>query len=225
MNQRLVARRRRRPARPRSSSANRGEETRTALLAAARRVFALRGYDGASVRDITREAGVNLGAVTYHFGSKRALYVAVLTDAFSPVVERVRVAAHSPGDPMQRLDAVVDAIFAHLGANLDVPRLMLQEVTTGRRLPRELVAFARANVGNIGSILAAGREDGSLRTGNVAFTALSIVSQPIFMTLVAPLLKEAAGVDLSDPATRSLAAEHVKSFIRDGLAAPREVRA
>lgn len=211
--------------RPRPSSATRGEETRTALLSAARRVFARSGFDGASVRDITREAGVNLGAVTYHFGSKRALYVAVLTGAFSPVVERVREAARSPGDPVQRLDAVVDAIFGVLGANLDLPRLMLQEVTTGRRPPRELVALAQANVDNIGGILAEGCDAGVFRPGHPAFTALSIVAQPIFMTVVAPLVKEVAGVDLSDPATRSRAAEHVKSFVRDGLAARREVRA
>jgi len=225
MNQHLASLRRPRPGRAAPSSANRGEETRTALLAAARRVFALRGYDGASLRDITREAGANLGAVTYHFGSKRALYVAVLTGAFSPLVERVGEAARGPGGPVQRLESVVDVIFGFLGTNLDLPRLMLQEVTAGRRPPRELVALAQAQFGNLGGILAEGRASGVFRPGHPAFTALSIVSQPIFMTVVAPLLMEVAGVDLSDPTTRSLAAEHVKSFVRDGLAVPREVPA
>ncbi len=195
------------------------------MLAAARRVFAQRGFDGASVRDITYEAGVNLGAVTYHFGSKRALYVAVLTSAFSPVVERVRDAAQEPGDPIQRLEAVVEAAFAFLGDHPDLPRLMLQEVTAGRRPPRELVALVQANVANIGRILVDGRERGILRPGHPAFTAISIMSQPIFMTLVAPLLEEVAGLDLSDAATRAMAAEHVKTFVRDGLAVRQEDRA
>ena len=56
----------------------RGEQTRAALTDAGRSLFAKRGYDGASVRDITRLAGTNLGSVTFHFGSKRALYGAVL---------------------------------------------------------------------------------------------------------------------------------------------------
>jgi len=43
--------------------------TPEALIAAGRALFTERGYDAASVRAITAAAGVNLGAITYHFGS------------------------------------------------------------------------------------------------------------------------------------------------------------
>jgi hypothetical protein len=52
-------------------------------------------------------------------------------------------------------------------------------------------------------------------------TALSVVSQPIFMTLVAPLLRAVAGVDLRQPAARRAALEHTLAFVRAGLE-PRE---
>jgi AcrR family transcriptional regulator len=48
--------------------------TAAALLEAGRVLFAERGYEGASVRAITAHACANLGAITYHFGSKRDLY-------------------------------------------------------------------------------------------------------------------------------------------------------
>ena len=54
-----------------------GRETTQSILEAARELFAERGYDGASIRAITARAGVNLGAVTYHFGTKERLYLAV----------------------------------------------------------------------------------------------------------------------------------------------------
>jgi AcrR family transcriptional regulator len=47
--------------------------TKAAVLVAAERLFALRGFQSVSVRDITSEAGVNLASVNYHFGSKDAL--------------------------------------------------------------------------------------------------------------------------------------------------------
>jgi AcrR family transcriptional regulator len=47
--------------------------TKAAVLAAAERLFAVRGLRCVSVRDITAEAGVNLASVNYHFGSKDAL--------------------------------------------------------------------------------------------------------------------------------------------------------
>jgi AcrR family transcriptional regulator len=47
--------------------------TKAAVLAAAERLFAVKGLRCVSVRDITAEAGVNLASVNYHFGSKDAL--------------------------------------------------------------------------------------------------------------------------------------------------------
>ena len=48
-------------------------DTRERILDAAERLFMAHGYDGTSMRQITGEAGVNLAAVNYHFGSKENL--------------------------------------------------------------------------------------------------------------------------------------------------------
>jgi len=47
------------------------------MLDAAEHLFAVRGYYGVSLRDITQEAGVDVALVSYHFGSKRDLFTAV----------------------------------------------------------------------------------------------------------------------------------------------------
>lgn len=54
------------------------EETRADLLTAAAKVFARRGYDGASITEITAEAGLSRGAIYNSFGSKALLFAAVL---------------------------------------------------------------------------------------------------------------------------------------------------
>lgn len=204
------------------SSSGRGDETRAALLAAGRKVFARRGFDGASVRDITREAGANLGAVTYHFGSKRGLYTAVLIHGLTPMVERVGRAASDAGSPLERLTRVVEVFFEHLATNPDLPRLMLQEVAAGKKPPPELVALVQRNLAHVTGIIAAGWKDGSIREGYPVLTALSVVSQPIYMTVMAPMVREVGGMDLTDPTTRAMAIDHVKAFVRAGLAAPQE---
>jgi len=56
------------------------EETRAELLGAAARVFARKGYDGASIADICKEAGLSTGPVYAHYGSKAELFVAVLEE-------------------------------------------------------------------------------------------------------------------------------------------------
>jgi AcrR family transcriptional regulator len=59
------------------------EFTRQALLDHATNVFAERGFEAASVREITRRAEANQAAITYHFGGKGPLYLEVLKLAVS----------------------------------------------------------------------------------------------------------------------------------------------
>jgi AcrR family transcriptional regulator len=52
--------------------------TKDKLMDAAEKLFARRGFHGASVRDITAAAGVDLALVNYHFGSKEKLLAAII---------------------------------------------------------------------------------------------------------------------------------------------------
>jgi AcrR family transcriptional regulator len=63
-----------------------GQDTRTALIDAARAVFGEAGYDGATVRTIATRAGVDAAMVNHWFGSKEGLFAeAVLAMPFDPV--------------------------------------------------------------------------------------------------------------------------------------------
>lgn len=55
-----------------------GAATRERLMRAAERLFAERGIDAVSIRDITNEAGANSASIHYHFGSKADLVAAIL---------------------------------------------------------------------------------------------------------------------------------------------------
>jgi AcrR family transcriptional regulator len=57
------------------------------LLDAAERLFAVRGFEAVSVRDVTREAAANVAAVNYHFGSRELLVGLVIIRHFKPINE------------------------------------------------------------------------------------------------------------------------------------------
>lgn len=105
-------------------------DTRTLLLAAARPLFARQGFAGTSVREITRAAGVNLGAVTYHFGSKQALYEEVLARAARPLVEAVggpEGAGASGRDATDGIEAALRTLLTAQREHPDLPGLLFQE--------------------------------------------------------------------------------------------------
>src|SRR5260370_20239971 len=114
---------------------NERDGTRDRLLVAARALFAQRGFAGASVRAITERARANLGAVTYHFGSKQALYTAVLDQLFRSLRERVAAATAPSGAAAERLRAIIHAFFAFLGQYPQAPRPILHRLASGAPRP------------------------------------------------------------------------------------------
>ncbi|MHC4341848.1 MAG: TetR/AcrR family transcriptional regulator [Planctomycetota bacterium] len=89
------------------------QETCERLLDAAERLFGEHGIDAASLRDITREAGVNVAAVNYHFGSKEALLPAICERRFTPLnAERIRMldlAESAAGESPPTVESIVQA--------------------------------------------------------------------------------------------------------------------
>ncbi len=170
------------------------------------------------MRAITERAGANLGAITYHFGSKRELYLAVLERELTPLADLVVSASRVPGSAADRMAAVVGAFFEHFQGHPDMPRLMLQEIAAGKEPPPVVAATLQRVMGTLTAIQRAGVQEGTVRAGHPVLTALSVVAQPIYMTLVSPLLNAITGLDLGDPDTRSMVVTHATSFVHAGLA-------
>src|SRR5215468_5008505 len=75
-------------------------DTEARLLEAAGRVFAEKGFDAATVRDVCERAGVkNIGAVNYYFRSKDNLYEAALRNAFRCRLARLPAPEWPAGTP------------------------------------------------------------------------------------------------------------------------------
>jgi AcrR family transcriptional regulator len=194
------------------------QATPDALIAAARRLFAKHGYEGTSVRAITNAARANLGAITYHFGSKRKLYDEVLKSTTGPLVLRAIEAARGSGTASERVAAVVHAYFAHLADNPEMARLMVQELVLERALPAPIVAAMRQIHGALTELVIAGQAAGEFRAGDPRIMAVGIISQPVHMNLVRKPLKEFAAIDFNDALTRADVIEQVTSFVCAGLA-------
>jgi len=113
--------------------------TRDRLVEAASQLFAERGYNGASVRDICDVASVNPGAVSYHFGGKRQLYRTALRQAAQ------RLARFEPPDEsdseastgIDSVRSVVRRVVRRLGEDPVSGRLLLRDLAEGGTLAVE----------------------------------------------------------------------------------------
>lgn len=170
------------------------------------------------MRQLTAEAGANLGAVTYHFGSKRALYDAVVGSVVTPLAERLESVVSGEASALDRVEEVVRTYFAYLGENPDMPKLMLQELALGG-LPTMALGRPMSRVhGALSKLVKAGQSSGEIRRGDASVMAVFMMSVPVHLAVVQAPLRAFAGVEVGGGAGRRRAVELAVTFVRRGLA-------
>ena len=102
---------------------NHPPDTVRKILECAERLFAIKGYDAASIREITNEAGVNLASIHYHFGSKEKLLEEKKKKKLDWLNQErlyalVELEKNSNGEPL-RPSAILDAFFGTLLKMID----------------------------------------------------------------------------------------------------------
>jgi AcrR family transcriptional regulator len=89
----------------RTRAAERAEETREALISAARELFGQRGFAAVATEEIVRRARMTRGALYHHFESKEDLFRAVYEAVEQGLVEQIAVMAARAADPIEALRA------------------------------------------------------------------------------------------------------------------------
>src|ERR1700693_4630091 len=108
-----------------------GAETRTAILAAAGRVFAQSGLAGARTDAIAAAAGVNKALLYYYFKSKEALYEAVVEDHFREFNRQALEVLNAKGPARAVLLRYVSLHFDFISASHQSAPLFQQVMMTG----------------------------------------------------------------------------------------------
>lgn len=191
------------------------------ILAAAALEFAERGYAGARVDRIARRAKVNKAMLYYHFGSKRALYRALLRQLFTRAAERLRAIGAADEASGAKLDAAIAGMAGFIREHAFFPAIMLREIAEGgAHLDRDTLAALAGVPRAVSAIIEQGIARKVFRPVDpmaVYFTMLA----PIVVYLAgAPIRKELAAQQLIDvvPLPPDAFVHHVQETMRRALA-------
>jgi TetR/AcrR family transcriptional regulator len=157
----------RRPAARKPAEAQAGG-TREVLLRAARQAFAERGFEGARVDDIAGRAGANKQLVYHYFGSKDALYVAVLEDVYRDIRDQEQALDLGQLQPVEAMRRLIEFSFDYLAEHREFVSIVADENTHGGRHVESsgrLAPMNRPIIDLIRKTLARGVADGSFRAG------------------------------------------------------------
>lgn len=192
------------------------------LLHAARRRFLAEGVDGASLRDIARDAKTNVGMVVYYFPTKDDLFLAVVEEVYAQLLADLTRALRAPKTARERLGGA----FARLGAatddEMEILRLVFREALLVPPSPRFARLLARFREGHLGILVAtlaegvnAGELDGSVPLPLLMITAFAMGGVP---QLIRRIARDESPFS-SLPAPEALAERSLELLFR-GIAAP-----
>lgn len=192
------------------------DDTKQRLVNTAGQIFADKGFEAASIREICQRAEANIAAVHYHFGDKKQLYVAAVRAAQCAQ----DVSAHFPESfadlpPTQRLRAFVGGMFASM---LDNGRpnwhlhLMLRELAHPSDACETIVEdYIRPMAASLRSILAEllPPDLDELARWRIGF---SVVGQVLFYYVNRPIVRLLIGPEAYQHLTVDSLADHVTRF-------------
>jgi AcrR family transcriptional regulator len=115
--------RRRRPTRPQSRFDQRLGE----ILAHATDVFDEKGYEGASMRDLSRASGMSLAGLYYYFESKEKLLYLIQRHTFTTILERLRARLEGISDPETRVRVFIANHLEYFLANQKAMKVLSHE--------------------------------------------------------------------------------------------------
>jgi AcrR family transcriptional regulator len=194
----------------RRTQGERSESTRGALIEAARRLFATRGYAGVGTEEIVRAAGVTRGALYHHFDGKRELFEAVYEQLEAELAQRIAAGALEANaeSPLEAMRAGAE-MFLRACTEPEAQRIVLLDGPSVLGWDRWREIAAEHGLGLIEASLQA------------AIDAGAIASQPVrpLAHVLMGALDEAAMLvaRAEDPEQMRQEVGHTLDFLLDGL--------
>ncbi len=160
----------------RRTQAERAAETRDALIAAARPLFAAQGFADAALETIVRSAGVTRGALYHHFADKTELFAAVFEQVEGEVAARMSeaIAASNEADPVEMMRLGAD-FWLDACSDPEVQRIVLVDAPAVLGWTRWTEIGDRYNTGMVRALLTNAVETGRIPPQPIEATTLTIL--------------------------------------------------
>lgn len=184
--------------------------TRKRILDRAERLFARKGFRGATLRELAHAAGVRPFTIQHHFGSKVGLYQAVLTRWDGEVVRRLERIVGEGTDLATVVEGTVEELFDFFLSKRDWVAVT-SRATLGEGLPKGVSLEARSWVDFMDSSMRQ-RRFGALKL-DLGLLLITVEGMLQHHVLSKAHYRQLFGADVTDPRLRELTKQHLKAVM------------
>ena len=188
----------------RPKSGAHGCDTRSEILIAARSIFARKGLNGTSVREVAESARVNNAMIYYHFRDKVELYRAVLSDSFA-AYDRIwdHVVFKTPAPARRKIQQYVESLIRLQQSHEELRKILSMEFACcSKNIEWLSENFFKHHYEKLSMILEEGMRSGELKKIDPAYAVTSLVSMIVHAFIIRPVAENVIGRKLDLTAKR-----------------------
>jgi AcrR family transcriptional regulator len=118
------------------------------ILEIAESLFAEKGFDGTSIRDISKIAKINIAMISYYFGSKERLLQSLIVYRTSDIKNQLENLLLEEIEPIEKVNKLIEIYINRINNNKGIYRILHFELTTKKR-EQNIQAFTEFRKGNL----------------------------------------------------------------------------
>jgi|JI6StandDraft_1071083.scaffolds.fasta_scaffold89901_2 AcrR family transcriptional regulator len=137
-------------------------EKQMQILQVTEKLFAEKGFDGTSIRDIAKQANINIAMVSYYFGSKEKMLEALIYSRISDMKLQLESLSKEAISPVEKINKLIELYIHRINKNKGIYQILHFELTSKKR-EIDLKSFAEVKKQNfeiIKKIIVEGQEKG-----------------------------------------------------------------
>jgi len=144
-------------------------KTKRAIFQSAIKIFSTNGYDGATMDEISADAGVAKGTVYYYFKSKDEVFTYIITEGVSLLREHIESIITGQGDYTYKLRELSKNQLRLVYENRDLFKVLMSQAWGGKIRHSELRELLKGYMGDIENFLIKVIEDGAIKKCDSSF--------------------------------------------------------
>lgn len=200
-------------------------EKQLQILKVAEELFAHRGFEGTSVRDIAQKADVNIAMISYYFGSKEKLLQNLILRRVEQTSALLDELFHNKQmDPWEKIDYIINYYVDRMLDNRNFHTIMSRQMSLAqdKELTNLLIGVKKRNTALIGEIIREGQRKKVFRNVHIALTIGTVIGTISQVSMSRPFYCNLLKLDPKNDQQyfkkiRPLLKAHLKSLLKAHL--------
>ena len=195
------------------------QDTKESILKSAEKLFARKGFESTTVREIARDSGVNVAMIYYYFKTKDGLYQEIIEGSFDKLFCLLKDGVDHRKGPEEKVYDIIKVYINFFYHHKDIHRIFLRETVTQSRHVEVIVKkYISKNFNLIHSVIKEGVKEGIFRVQDTVLSTFSLIGMILYYFTYEPVYTRLVSAEKFETPVTEYLPDHIFHMFMRGAA-------